>query len=141
MDMRTFFLQPSTASNATEDREVSTSDFLLTDVMHQSSLPCQFQLIQSKAKLVVWVIGLKLWASNSRHQSFEVGRLKCRVGLRSSLAHAACHGPPCEVRKFFSLSFSKGIRNRSRRVFVNQYWKCFCACKSVLEVLSVSHAC
>ena len=99
--MRTFFLHPSTASSATKDREVSTSDFLLTDMMHQSSLPCQFQLIQSKAKLVVRVLGLKLWASKGQHQSFEVGRLKCRVGLQSSLAHAACPGPPCEVRKFF----------------------------------------
>jgi len=41
----------------------------------------------------------------------------------------------------FSLSFSKGVRNRSHGVFANQYWKCSCACRSVLEVLSVSHAC
>ena len=35
--MRTFFLPPSTASNATEDREESTSEFDVDVVTHQSS--------------------------------------------------------------------------------------------------------
>ena len=33
--------------------------------------------------------------------------------------------------------FTKGVRNHSREVFVNQYWKCSCECRSVLEVLLV----
>jgi len=53
--------------------------------------------------------------------SFEVGWLKCRVGL--------------------SVSLSKGVRNHFNGVFANQYWKCSHACRSVLEVLSVSCAC
>ena len=63
--------------------------------------------------------------------SFEVEWLKCRIGL-GSLART--------VQKFFSLSFSKGVRNHSHGVFVNQYWKCSHACRSVLEVLSVCRA-
>jgi len=49
--------------------------------------------------------------------SCEVGRLKCRVRLPSSL-------PPPPKK-----NFSKGVRNRSHGVF------------AVLEVLSVSHVC
>ena len=49
MDVRMFFLQPS---NATEDREESTSDFVYVDVV-------TFQLVQLKATCVVWVPGLK----------------------------------------------------------------------------------
>ena len=57
----------------------------------------------------------------------EVGWLKCRVGLQSTLVQASL--------------FTKGVRNCSHEVFANQYWKCSHACRSVLEVLSVKHAC
>ena len=59
----------------------------------------------------------------------EVGWLKCRVGLQSTLVQASL--------------FTKGIRNCSHEVFANQYWKCSHACRSwpmVIDLVSPSTA-
>ena len=48
-----FFLQTSTTSSTTEDREFHFQFFVNVDVVI-------FQLIYSTAKLVVWVPGLKI---------------------------------------------------------------------------------
>ena len=53
VDMRMFFLQPTTTSSTTEDREFHFPFFVNVDVV-------MFQLIFSRAKLVVWVPGLKI---------------------------------------------------------------------------------
>ena len=47
------------------DREKVHSQFLVNvDAGHVEALHCPFQLIQLKTKLVIWVPGLKVWASS-----------------------------------------------------------------------------
>ena len=68
--------------------------------------------------------------------SFKVGWQKCTVGLRSNLLSTQ------SVKKFsLSISKLKGLGITLVGVFGNQYCKCSHACRSVLEVLSVSCAC
>jgi len=59
-----FFLHLVLLVNTSGQREGPLPILANVDARHVKALPCQFQLIQLKAKLVVWVPGLKVQASS-----------------------------------------------------------------------------
>ena len=76
------------------DGEKVHSRFLANvDAGHVKALPCPFQLIQLKPKLVVWAPGLKVWANSVQNYGFF--KIQYELGL--------WYGHTAWVHHFFKL--------------------------------------